>query len=245
MLQYSGFATSTPAPGTISNGRPQATLSNPFPTALAPIQQPLGQTLGRYTNLGNAIGAAGNATNGIDPFDLKPQTNDRFSFSYQREIWAHFVLDLSYFYNRGQNVPYGVDLNMADPEFSYSTPKSIFNLSIANPFLNYLTPQKFPGSLRSQTTITQGALLRPYPQYGVINQTNTPGKGEHLQSFEVQAQRPFSKGLSVLVAFAYQREQTQEFFDDLATFARRFEWRGYRHTTSSLHQRCQLGDSSG
>jgi hypothetical protein len=225
VLQYSGFATSTPAPGTISNGRPQATLSNPFPTALAPIQQPLGQTLGRYTNLGNAIGAAGNATNGIDPFDLKPQTNDRFSFSYQREIWAHFVLDLSYFYNRGQNVPYGVDLNMADPEFSYSTPKSIFNLSIANPFLNYLTPQKFPGSLRSQTTITQGALLRPYPQYGVINQTNTPGKGEHLQSFEVQAQRPFSKGLSVLVAFAYQREQTQEFFDDLATFARRFEWR--------------------
>jgi len=27
------------------------------------------------------------------------------------------------------------------------------------------------------------------------------------------------------VAFAYQREQTQEFFDDLATFARQFEWR--------------------
>jgi hypothetical protein len=225
VLQYSGFATSTPAPGTISNGRPQATLSNPFPTALAPIQQPLGQSLGRYTNLGNAIGSAGNATSGIDPFYLKPQVNDRFSFSYQRQIWAHFVLDVSYFYNSGENVPYGVDLNMADPEFSYTTPKSIFNLSVANPFLNYLTPQKFPGSLRSQTTITQGALLRPYPQYGVINQTNTPGKKEHLRTFEVQAQRPFSKGLSVLVAFAYQREQTQEFFDDLATYARRFEWR--------------------
>lgn len=225
VLQYSGYATSTPAPGTISNGRPQATLSNPYPTALAPIQQPLGQSLGRYTNLGNAIGAAGNATNGIDPFDVKPQTNDRFAFSYQREIWAKFVLDLSYFHNRGQNVPYGVDLNMADPEFSYTVPRSVFNLSIANPFLNYLTPQKFPGSLRSQTTITQGALLRPYPQYGVINQTNTPGKRERLNSFEIQAQRPFTRGLSVLVAFAYQKEQTQEFFDDLATYARRFEWR--------------------
>src|SRR6185295_4383117 len=89
----------------------------------------------------------------------------------------------------------------------------------------YLTPQKFPGSLRSQTSITQGALLRPYPQYLAINQTNTPGKGEHLRTFEVQAQRPFTRGLSVLVAFAYQREQTQEFFDDLATFARQFEWR--------------------
>ena len=29
--QYAGFSTSTPAPPTINNGRPQATLSNPFP----------------------------------------------------------------------------------------------------------------------------------------------------------------------------------------------------------------------
>jgi hypothetical protein len=59
----------------------------------------------------------------------------------------------------------------------------------------------------------------------VINQTNTSGKGDHLHSFEVSVQRPFTKGLSVFAAYAYQREQTQEFFDDLATYARRFEWR--------------------
>jgi len=223
--QYAGFATSTPAPGTISNGKPQATLSNPFPVALAPIQQPVGQLLGRYTNLGNSIGAAANATNGIDQYQLLPAVNDRFSFSYQREVWGHVVLDFEYFYNHETNLPYAVDLNMADPNFSYETPKSVFNLSIANPFLNYLTPDKFPGTLRTQTTITQGGLLRPYPQYGVINQTNTSGRGEHLHSFEIQAQRPFAKGLSILLAYAYQREQTQEFFDDLATYARRFEWR--------------------
>jgi hypothetical protein len=223
--QYAGFATSTPAPPTISNGRPQAFLSNPFPIAIAPIQQPIGQSLGRYTNLGNSIGAAGNATNGIDPYYLRAQTNDRLSLSYQREVWGRFVLDFEYFYNRGRNVPYAVDLNMVDPIFSYTVPKSIFNLNVPNPFLNYLTPDKFPGSLRNQTTISQGALLRPYPQYGVINQTNTPGKGEHLHSFEIQAQRPFAKGLSALFAFAYQREQTQEFFDEFATYAREFEWR--------------------
>ena len=223
--QYAGFSTSTPAPGTISNGKPQATLSNPFPTNLAPIQQPVGQALGRYTNLGNSIGAAANATNGIDQYELRPAVNDRFSFSFQREIWGKFVLDFEYFYNHETNLPFAVDLNMADPNFSYETPKSVFNLSVPNPFLNYLTPDKFPGTLRTQTTITQGGLLRPYPQYGVINQTNTSGRGEHLQSFEIQAQRPFTKGLSVLVAYAYQREQTQEFFDDLATYARRFEWR--------------------
>jgi hypothetical protein len=114
---------------------------------------------------------------------------------------------------------------MADPSFSYEVPKSTFNASVANPFLNYLTPDKFPGSLRTAGNPTQGSLLRPYPQYLAINQTNTSGRGEHLHSFEIQAQRPFTKGLSVMVAFAYQREQTQEFFDDLATYARKFEWR--------------------
>jgi Carboxypeptidase regulatory-like domain/TonB dependent receptor len=236
--QYAGFSTVTPAPGLINNGRPQATLSNPFPANIAPIQQPLGQSLGRYTNLGNSIGAAGNATNGIDQFDMQPQVNDRVSLSYQREIWGRFVIDLEYFYNHGKNVPYAVDLNMIDPAFSYETPRSVLNQSIANPFLNYLTPDRFPGSLRSLPTTSVGALLRPYPQYGVINQTNTSGKGEHLHSFEIQAQRPFARGLSVLVAFAYQREQTQEFFDDFATFAREFEWRDTdtprRRLTSAL-----------
>jgi hypothetical protein len=229
--QYAGFSTSTPAAtlAVVAGGTtgvvPRATLSNPWPVAITPIQLPLGQSLGRYTNLGNSIGAAANATNGIDQYQLLPAVNDRFSFSIQRQIWGHFILDFEYFYNHETNLPYSVDLNMVDPAFSYETPRSVFSLSVPNPFFNYLTPDKFPGTLRTQSTITQGALLRPYPQYGVINQTNTSGRGEHLHSYEIQVQRPFTKGLSVLVAYAYQREQTQEFFDDLATYARRFEWR--------------------
>lgn len=225
VLQYSGFATSTPGPSTINNGRPQATLSNPFPTNLAPIQQPLGQSLGRYTNLGNAIGSAGNATSGLDQFNQLPAVNDRFSFSYQREVWGKFILDFDYFYNHENNLPYAVDINMVDPSFSYEQSKAVLNANVTNPFLNYLTPDKFPGSLRNSATVSVASLLRPFPQYGVINQTNTSGRKEHLHSFEIQAQRPFTKGLSMLVAYAYQREQTQEFFDDFATYARKFEWR--------------------
>lgn len=245
VLQYSGFATSTPGPTTINNGRPQATLSNPFPTNLAPIQQPLGQSLGRYTNLGNAIGAAGNATNGLDQFDQLPAVNDRFSFSYQREVWQHFIVNLDYFYNHENNLPYAIDINMVDPSFSYEQPKSVLNANVANPFLNYLTPDKFPGSLRNTATVSIASLLRPYPQYGVINQTNNSGRQEHLHSFTVQAQRPFTRGLSALVAFAYQREQTQEFFDDFATYARKFEWRDSdtprRRLTSAVRWALPIG----
>jgi hypothetical protein len=231
VLQYSGFSTSTPSAtlAVVAGGPtgpiPRATLSNPWPTGIAPIQQPVGQALGRYTNLGNSIGSAGNATSGIDQYHLRPAVNDRISFSFQREIWKKFILDFEYFYNHENNLPYAVDLNMADPNFSYEVPKSTFNQSVSNPFFNYLTPDKFPGTLRTQSSITIGALLRPYPQYVAINQTNTAGRGEHLHSYEISLQRPFTHGLSFFGAYAYQHEQTQEFFDDLATYARRFEWR--------------------
>jgi hypothetical protein len=68
-------------------------------------------------------------------------------------------------------------------------------------------------------------MLRPFPQYGAITQTNTAGKKLHVQSYRFQAQRAFSKGLSLLVNYAYQREAQTEFFDDRATFARDFTWR--------------------
>lgn len=73
--------------------------------------------------------------------------------------------------------------------------------------------------------MTVASLLRPYPQYGAITQTNTAGKKLHVQSYKVQVQRPFYKGLSLLVNYAYQREAQTEFFDDRATFAREFTWR--------------------
>ena len=68
-------------------------------------------------------------------------------------------------------------------------------------------------------------MLRPYPQYGAITQTNTAGKTIHVHSYKLQAQRPFFKGLSFLVAYAYQREARTEFFDDRAEFARDYSWR--------------------
>jgi len=138
---------------------------------------------------------------------------------------SRIVLDVQYFFNRGYNLPYTVDLNMADPAFRYEQPRATLSANVPNPFFRYLTPDKFPGALRNSSTVTLATLLRPYPQYGAINQTNTAGRKLRLHSFELEAQRPFANGLSFLVAYAYNSEQTTEFFDDRATFLRRFEWR--------------------
>ena len=239
--QYTGFASVTSAIA-LQQGRPQAILSNPFPEAAFtyaplptsggianviprnPVQPPRGFSLGRYTNLGNQIGTAGNVSDGLDAPFQKPPINDRFTLSYQRSIWGRMVLDLDYFFNSGHRLPFAQDINAVDPIFSYTVARSVLNQSVPNPFFNILTPDRFPGSLRNTPNTTVGALLRPFPQYLAINQTNIPGRKERLHSFTVQVQRPFSKGLSFVLAYAHNREKTTEFFDDVANFNREFEW---------------------
>ncbi|MBS1788828.1 MAG: carboxypeptidase regulatory-like domain-containing protein [Acidobacteria bacterium] len=227
VTQYAGYSTSTSAQGLL-NGLPQGLLSNPFPTAAYtangvlipanPLQQPTEKSLGRYTNLGNAVS--------LDQYDLKPQNNDRFSLSYQRDVWKRTIVSFDFFFNNGTNVPVNIDLNLADPSFTYDNPRSVTNASVPNPFRNYLTPSVFPGSLRNgSANVTVASLLRPYPQYQAITQTNTALRDLHVKSYKVQAQRPFAQGLTMLVNYAYQREEQTEFFDDIAQFKQELTWR--------------------
>ena len=223
--QYTGYSTLSNPLGvqTVNSntGIPVAFLSNPFPTTgqfANPLQQPTQKSLGRYTSLGNAVT--------LDQYELKPQNNDRYSLSYQREVWKRTIVSFDFFFNNGSNVPISIDLNQADPNFLYEQPRSVTNAQVPNPFRNYLTPNVFPGALRNgAANVTVASLLRPYPQYQAINQTNTALRDLHVRSYKVQAQRPFAQGLSMLVNYAYQREEQTEFFDDRAMFARELTWR--------------------
>ena len=170
----------------------------------------MGQTLGRYTGLGNAVS--------FDQYQILPQLNDRINISYQRQIWGGFVLDAAYFFNYGSRVPYNVNLNMRDPAFTYEQGAAL-NVQVPNPFRNYLTPDVFPGSLRNQTTVALGSLLVPYPQYGAITQTNTSaGRNMRTHSVDLRVQRPFTKGVSFLVAYAFQRDRIENFLGDIQEY---------------------------
>ena len=206
--QYTGFAQTTTTLG-IANGVPRQTLADPFPSAVNPVIEPYGQNYGRYTGLGAAVS--------LDQYELRPQINDRFTVSYQREVWAKVVIDATYFFNLGSRVPYDINLNMADPTFRYEQ-KAALNTQVANPFRNYLTPDKFPGQARNTATVTLGSLLVPYPQYGNITQTNTAGRHLREHMIDLRAQRPFMNGFSIMAAYVYDNAKRQEWFDDRASF---------------------------
>ncbi len=206
--QYTGYAQTTNTLG-LSNGVPRQALADPYPAAANPLTEPYGQAYGRYTGLGGAIS--------LDQWNQQPQINDRFNVSYQMKVWLGIVTDFSYFYNYGSRVPYDINLNMMDPAFKYEQ-KTAINTQVPNPFRNYLTPDKFPGSLRNTATVSVASLLVPYPQYPTITQTNTNGRVAKTHTIELRAQRPFVKGLSFVASYAYNNEKRQEWFDDIAQY---------------------------
>jgi outer membrane receptor protein involved in Fe transport len=226
--QYAGFAQTTNTLG-LAAGVPRQTLNDPFPAGSNPVIEPYGQAYGRYTNLGGAAN--------LDEFELRPQINDRFNLSYQKDVFAGVVLDLQYFFNWGTRVPFDKDLNMMDPAFRYEQ-KAVLNTQVANPFRNYLTAEKFPGALRNPATVTLGSLLKPYPQYSSIIQRNTNGRKTRTHTAEIRAQKPFTKGVSFFAAYAWNNEKRQEAFDDLAQYKinRTGEGWEWRTTDSPTHR---------
>lgn len=202
--QYAGFAQQTTTLN-LAQGVPQQTLSDPFP-ANNPVIDAYGQARGVYTGVGGTVN--------FDQYELRPQLNDRINVSYQKQIWAGMIFEAGYFFNWGSRVSYTKNFNMRDPDafdYQYGT---LLNTTVANPFRNYLTPDTFPGALRNNTTVSLGSLLVPYPQYGAINQTNTTdGRNSKTHSFDVRVQRPFTNGISFLLAYAFVRDRVENWLD--------------------------------
>ena len=212
-LPYPGFSALTRV-APVLEGKPQAVWSDPFPST-NPLIPVTGKALGRYTNLG------GDAV--TDARQFRPNVNDRFNVSLQRDLIHKMVVDITYFSNLGRNLPYSQRFNLMDPQLSY-TQRTVLNQRVNNPFFNYLTPDKFPGQLRNQQQVTLADLLKPFPQYGNVNQTNTPGVRERYHSMQLRVQRPFADGFNFVVSYNYNREWQQEFFNVDEEFAGTFRF---------------------
>jgi hypothetical protein len=205
-----GFgAVTTTAPSL--EGVPGARLSNPFP-ATNPLIMPVDKSLGRYTNLG------GDAT--WEQQQMKTAINDRIHVSLQRQLPARFTTEVTWQANLGRDWPYDSQLNLVDPQLSY-THKSALEASVDNPFYNYATAAKFPGQLRNQAKVKLSSLLKPYPQYGNLTQTNTNGVMERYQELKIRVQRPFARGFSLFSSYSYVRERQYEFFNSDDQYAGR------------------------
>ncbi|MCS7025058.1 MAG: hypothetical protein NZV14_09670 [Bryobacteraceae bacterium] len=200
-------------------------LSNPFPAASNPLQLPIGKSLGAYTNVGSSANWANQ--------NFRAQINDRINLTLLREIPGQFKVDVTWFLNFGRYVPHDDLMNMADPNLTY-TYKAQLSQIIPNPFFNYLTPDRFPGDLRNQRNVTRGSLLRPYPHYGTLTVNNVSDWRNRYQALQLRLQRTYSAGASLLVAYNYNQERQEAYFNDIQQYARQVFWLGSNNARHRL-----------
>ncbi|MBL8237449.1 MAG: carboxypeptidase regulatory-like domain-containing protein [Bryobacterales bacterium] len=213
-INFPGFSASTTPLGTIE-GVPQAVLSRPFPPDRNPLQAAVGKGYGKYTNLGNAAS--------WDYQNFEPQVNDRINFTIQRQLPANFKLDATYFFNIGRHLPYSRSLNLTDPRLGY-TYKAQLNVNVPNPFYNILPLAQFPGSQRNPLQVSRASLLRPYPQYGALTETGTPGPRNRYQALQLRLQRTYRSGASFLFSFNRNYERTEGFFNADHEYDQQWSW---------------------
>ena len=216
-LATNGFSQSTSILGPLQ-GMPRTLLSDPFPAGSNPVLLPVGNSLGRYQDLGNGISF-------WDGNVMKTPINDRINFTIQRQAPQRIFTEATFFMMFGHNVQdpsmwgghYDYNLNQMDPNLEYQY-KGAVDQAVANPFYNLLPPDKMPGTLRTQPTVSARQLLRPYPQYGDLYMYGWPGNSDHYYALQLKAERPMANGLNFLLAYNYSRETHGQWFNDVDNY---------------------------
>ena len=210
-----GFSADTPIAPNLE-GVPQQTLQNPFPAGVNPIVAAVGKGDGRYTQMGSAVN--------WDQENFATAVNDRFNFSLQRETFNRIVVDATYFFNAGRDLGYDLDHNLVNPAITNAQGAAL-SQQVDNPFFNLLPLNQMRGPLRSQRTVSLGSLLKPYPHYGRIRQVNTSGDiRNRYHAFQLRLQRPFANGFNFIMAYNYNQERQEEFFNKEETFQNQFRF---------------------
>jgi hypothetical protein len=194
--QTSGFSQSTPLVATQDAGRtPFDTISNPFPTGL--IQAP-GATGGLSTFLGQGITFSNAAVR-------NPYVH-QFSFGIQRELPGKLSVDASYVGSRTISALTSKDVNslsLADLALGDQTKggdPNYLNVQVPNPFQNLL-----PGTTINGATVTRSQLLRPFPEFQGITQTNLNTGKVWYNALQIGVQKRYSHGLTFSANYTFSK----------------------------------------
>ena len=199
VIQPGYTQTTTAALTTNANGAPLPyTLSTPF--ANTTILEPVGNSLGKQTALGQSISF----------FNQNPKVGKqaRFQVGLQRELPGGWVGEAEYVFNHGYNLEIIRDIN-ALPNSYLNTDNSrsaaqvanstTLGASVANPFVGLL-----PGTSFNNATIARSQLLRPFPEFGSILTSNNDGKSwYHAGQFSLQ--KRFTKGYTVSASYTWSK----------------------------------------
>jgi hypothetical protein len=177
-----GYSATTLSPQ-VSSGAPTVTLNNPFPGGLV---QPSGNTQGLLTGTGGDIYF-------VDPNRGAPRVQ-QYSVDFQRELGGGMSLSLGYTGLTGSNLSWAgsnagstagyININQLDPKYQ-SLPADYTLKNVPNPFFGVAGA----GQFATQTTVPQGQLLRPFPEFGNVYMEMSTGAHSQYNAGIVQLRK--------------------------------------------------------
>ncbi len=181
---------------------PAVSLSDPYPGSLftsGQLLQPIGNSLGLATNLGQGISA--------QYLDRPLPYSHQYSAGFQYSLPGNWVVDASYVGNVTKRMPVSMGLNYIPADVLNSIPvdqrQAYFTAQVANPMQGLL-----PGTSLNGATVPRAQLLYTYPQYSQVTITDVPAGHQRYDSAQFKANRRFSAGLTL--TFAYTIAKTLE-----------------------------------
>jgi hypothetical protein len=187
-----GYSQQTPIQPSLDNGLTFiATNANPFPNGL---QQPLGAAGGLKTNLGQDLE--------VYPEHRKNPYAQRWSLGFQQELPGQFVVEGSYVGNRATRLDVQRNINALPNQYLSTSPVR------DQETINYLS-QQFPNPFLGLdpiygTNTSRQQLLRPYPEFGNVNQHEPIGYA-WFHSFQGRVERRFYQGFTLQLSYTFSK----------------------------------------
>ena len=187
-----GYTATTPIQASLDNGLHFiASTANPFPSGLL---LPQGSAAGLATNLGQALTVY--PTTRLQPY------SQRWTFDLQRTLWKEFLISAGYVGNKAIHLGADRNLNATPNQYLSTSPFrdqatiNALSATVPNPFygLNPIYPK----------TIAVSDLVRPYPEFGDITETEPLGYSWY-HALQVRAEKRFSRGYMAGVSYTYSK----------------------------------------
>jgi len=185
-----GFSQTTPYVGTVDGITPANLLSNPFPGGLI---FPPGRSLGGLTDVGLSPTA-------IEDFRPTPYV-EQWMLGLQYAITNNDMIDVTYIGNRGVKLPFsGLQKNQL-PE-NYMAMGNALLEPVANPFYGYITSS---GCGLDGATVPAGQLLRPFPQFCGVNDSQAPAAFSTYNAAQITFNHRWSHGMQFVVSYTISK----------------------------------------
>ncbi len=187
-----GFASETPYVASTNGKGPcdGCLLRNAFPGGLVPV---VGKSLGGLTNVGFDV-------NAVSPL-RKTYSVQQWSYGFQYAPTKSDVMELSYVGNHSVHITTGA-LNLNQLDAKYLSMGSALDDQVPNPFFGQITSS---GCGLEQPTVSQGQLLRPYPEFCSINENLIPAGSGSYNALDVNYTHRVSQGLALLASYTFSK----------------------------------------